>query len=540
MRFKAVLLDTRSIQRYIFAGNQLKTNIGASYLVECVFDDALMDVLCSVLGKEQVDRDTWRKEEKPDWTNQLVAARIGYIGGGNALVIFQSAVADEDIRKIVSEFGKKLLVEYPGLKTGAAIGELEMDSDGSYPDNNYNLTSLVHKLKDGQNTVFPQVNVTYTGLTLCCDTNDEAANFWDADRKRFISQEAAAKLRAGTRRKGMESPAEQELWRKLRSVLPEDEKADFLSGYAFPTEFDALGQKEKEDYLAIVHVDGNNMGQKFSSCCTLTDRKNLSLRIRECTIKAFVSLLTEVVSEYDEYNEFLSLKNDEDGRLYLPLRPLVLGGDDMTFVCPAKLALVYTQRIMKALKQEGIYSCGGIALLKTAYPFFRGYELAEELCSAAKARMRQGADGSQQNDSCWLDFALLHGEQAPTLAEIREQEYHAVCGNMHFGPYRVDGDGKAASLDNLLLAVKLMQGKDSCLPRNKIKELRYVLAGDKQEQRQFMAQLEHLQKCGMDIRLPDVPAWKIYEKELWHNGRTPYVDAIEMADHIATGVGSED
>lgn len=36
----AVLLDTRSIQKYVFYSNKLKTNIGASYLVENVFTDA--------------------------------------------------------------------------------------------------------------------------------------------------------------------------------------------------------------------------------------------------------------------------------------------------------------------------------------------------------------------------------------------------------------------------------------------------------------------------------------------------------------------
>ena len=30
MQYKAILFDTRSIQKYIFSSNQLKTNIGAS------------------------------------------------------------------------------------------------------------------------------------------------------------------------------------------------------------------------------------------------------------------------------------------------------------------------------------------------------------------------------------------------------------------------------------------------------------------------------------------------------------------------------
>ena len=41
-KYKAILFDTRSIQRYIFSGNRLKTNIGASYLVDRVFDDVLL------------------------------------------------------------------------------------------------------------------------------------------------------------------------------------------------------------------------------------------------------------------------------------------------------------------------------------------------------------------------------------------------------------------------------------------------------------------------------------------------------------------
>ena len=33
IKLQAILFDTRSIQKYIFASNRLKTNIGASFLV---------------------------------------------------------------------------------------------------------------------------------------------------------------------------------------------------------------------------------------------------------------------------------------------------------------------------------------------------------------------------------------------------------------------------------------------------------------------------------------------------------------------------
>ena len=44
----AVLLDTRSIQKYVFGCNELKTNVGASYIVDKIFEE----IMCNkVLNK---------------------------------------------------------------------------------------------------------------------------------------------------------------------------------------------------------------------------------------------------------------------------------------------------------------------------------------------------------------------------------------------------------------------------------------------------------------------------------------------------------
>lgn len=536
MEFRAILFDTRSIQRYIFSGNRLKTNIGASYLVDRVFSDALLPVIREVLGEDELDDTTWLTEENPDWTKMESKARVGYIGGGNALILFQPDTAEDILREVVARFTKHLLVAYPGLKTGAAIRTLSLDAAGKMAKP-HDLTALVHALKDGQNTVFPVVNVPYTGLTLSCEINGEAATAYDRDEKRFFSAEVEAKLLADRKSNEQEAPAEAELWHKLRSVLPADKAGSFLDGFTFPMEIGELGQRETEDYIAIVHIDGNNMGAKFAKYDTLTKRKNMSRFIRQATVAAFTELLEKVEQEYDTYSSYLTLRT-KDGKRFLPVRPLVLGGDDMTFVCTAKVAIPYAKFLMEALMKkhipgcEGIASCAGIAILPSAYPFFRGYEMAEQLCGAAKASMRPLYNEAKQ-DSCWLDFALLHGEQAPTLEQIREQEYHGALGNMHFGPYRVDAP---ATQEKSLAA--LLQGVSSLrrsMPRNKIKELRRVLARGAHEQREFLAQVHYLQQAGESIRLPQVEAWAAYEKNLWLNGATPYVDAIELIDYIPSG-----
>ena len=61
MQYKAILFDTRSIQKYIFSSNQLKTNIGASYLVEAVFEEILLPAVREILGADTLDDMSWKR-----------------------------------------------------------------------------------------------------------------------------------------------------------------------------------------------------------------------------------------------------------------------------------------------------------------------------------------------------------------------------------------------------------------------------------------------------------------------------------------------
>ena len=81
IKLQAILFDTRSIQKYIFASNRLKTNIGASFLVESAFSRELLHVLRERFGEDEVDDATWREVESPDWTKMEQKCRIGYIRG---------------------------------------------------------------------------------------------------------------------------------------------------------------------------------------------------------------------------------------------------------------------------------------------------------------------------------------------------------------------------------------------------------------------------------------------------------------------------
>ena len=536
MKAKALLFDTRSIQRYIFSSNHLKTNIGASSLVDNVFRSELITTLRDVLGKDQVDAETWEKVQAPDWLQMPQKCRVGYIGGGNALVLFRDdLVSEDDLRKIVKEFTASLLQSHPGLRTGAAFGDFWLDDEGRFLDENGIpvdeqhpadcLAALIHKLKQWQSSVFPEVNVPYTGLTLLCPEIGEAATRWDGKDERFLSWEVMAKREAGEAAKG-------KLLEKLQSALSPEEK-DALSQYAFPDELNKLGQQETESYIAIVHIDGNNMGEKFANCKTLTERKNLSIDLSRKTTKAFASMLLQADKEYASCKDFLDRKFFDpvgNGRHFLPIRPLVLGGDDLTFICTAKLALRYAKRVMDAMMAEGVDTCAGISIQPQNYPFFRGYMLAEQACDAAKGEMRALRKEGKAEKSCWLDFVIRHGEQAPNLAQIREQEYQTHFGSTHFGPYRVDvPESDERALINLTSGLTFLKSKEKGnrrLAMNKIKKLRDVIQhGGQHEWEKFRQRLEERSDA-----LPKIKAWSQYEDALWQNGKTPYIDVIEMLD----------
>src|SRR3990172_1236668 len=106
----AVLLDTVSIQKYIFQSNKLKENIGASYLVEKIYEEYLNDAVFEIFGK-RFEIDLWKKEPSIIRIHSE-PFEIGYIGGGNALLLFQEK---EKAIAFIKQWTTSLLINTPGI-----------------------------------------------------------------------------------------------------------------------------------------------------------------------------------------------------------------------------------------------------------------------------------------------------------------------------------------------------------------------------------------------------------------------------------------
>jgi hypothetical protein len=147
--------------------------------------------------------------------------------------------------------------------------------------------------------------------------------------------------------------------------------------------------------------------------------RSFSLALDECTEKAFCQALAVLRPRRD----------------IIPIVPLVLGGDDLTVVCDGRQALQFTKTFIDCFEEEtrkhpainsilkeGVTSCAGVAIVKPHFPFFAGYQLAEELLKSAKKLAKKDKDGKDRDPPLSaIDYHILYDASGPDLDRIREE-----------------------------------------------------------------------------------------------------------------------
>ena len=506
-----LLLDTVSIQKYIFASSRLKENIGASYIVNRIYADELAISLQEVFGGE-ADINEWREhlDKVKIAESEEIRYEVAYIGGGNALLLFRNA---DDAKRLVQHWSKRLLKTAPGIRTAVAIGNINLHHFRE------DLSSLYHMLIENKNKCFPNTTLHRYGITAEDPANGLSAEIFHeeyGERAGYISSVSKTKLDAA-------DAAQRQMEGKFRDILS--------NKFTFTREIAKLGQQKGDSYIAIVHIDGNNIGELFQNCKTLSERRILSKTMSMLMEKAFSKLLQEIIIHHMPYllqeNSGFRITQSNEGKTILPIRPLVLGGDDMTFVTDGRLGLYFAQKIIEYLKEESMNcpdffpkpfsACAGVVLTRTKYPFFRGYELAEELCGSAKQCARE------EPDSSWLDFHLAYGGFSGEFDAMRERHYTLDGGEkLYFGPYIIDHSPREKSIKNLKKGIRHFRKN---WPHSKVKELRSMLASGKDMTTAFIK--DQQVKGGT---LPSLEGPVDYTLSGWENNTTPYFDMIELLD----------
>ncbi|MEO0248314.1 MAG: hypothetical protein ABIN58_02000, partial [candidate division WOR-3 bacterium] len=361
------VIDTTGIQGYIFGSNVLKHNVGASELVRCATQDWVYQELAA-LGAANVKQDGQIDDRATIEGGGLVSELV-YAGGGNTVVLFCSP---EIAREFTRRLTRRALQEAPGLRLVVAHNEFEWDTQALSQVVQSTLEQVRRKKQDHV------VSTPLLGLSVTadCQYTGLPAVGKNQDGKR-VSAEVRAK-----------EAVFEAAHKRLTETLP-------LNGYEIPKDFDDFGRtKGESSYIAVIHTDGNGMGERVAAIANAYLRPGDN-RLYIQAIRAFSQSVGRVAQEAlsTTYQQLIRAI-DREGKiggvvpirdLNLPLRPIVLGGDDVTFVCEGRLGLTLTEFYLRQVTAQPLADGkplsirAGIAVVKSHFPFARAYALAEDL-----------------------------------------------------------------------------------------------------------------------------------------------------------------
>lgn len=435
-------IDVLSIQRYVFASNRLRDVLSASWMVDHI-------TKC-----------------KPDSLLQwgMTDERVLLAAGGSAIVEFENLA---DARTWTGRYTRWLHDEAPGLDVVVAHRPYDGRSLA------WGLKALAADLaraKLERRTSAPQLGLS---VTAPCSITGLPATSLDGSERVPISRHIKVLRQDDIQRRARE---------RWNDYLPGT--LEHAQGWRaeFPIELDLMGRTHGEtSLLGVVHVDGNGVGKKIKGWldrCVEQETEDQQVRaeyrkwshgiddLGQHVLRAMVRRIASCIieEECDSGQKWcvvrgtphalgFSLRDWRDDKtcnaaknaVFLPFRPILLGGDDLTFVCDGRIAL---DLAIAALREFDAYTIphlgengeettltasAGVALVKAHAPFHRSYALAGNLCASAKRARLTANERLQSETGCWLDWHIGSTRPADTVEDIRSREYQ--YGNLTMRPY---------------------------------------------------------------------------------------------------------
>lgn len=383
----------QGIQSYIFQTNELKDIIGASELV-----NEICHKFKAMYGEDSEHRG-----------KMIVHA------AGNIKCIFD----DEDAcRDAVRNFPRFAMEMAPGITISQAVVKIKDDSEYAKK-----AEELEQRLHAQRNHPVKSLTTGLMAIERSRKTGLPATTIKYAQDKKEKDEYLDEGIVAKRNEKGCD------LYRKLTG---EDIKT---GNRAYDTK-DLTGHN---DWIAVIHADGNGLGEVVAELSGDYQRfKDFSDNLDKATIAAAQAAYTATKEKEEDEKANRTLEK-------LKIRPIVIGGDDLTVICRGDLAVKFVKEYLEAFEKETkerigkkLTACAGIAFIKSSYPFYYGYDLAEALCGEAKKDAKSDkvkkANGNQA-PSC-LMFHKVQSSFVEDYAEIKRKELTTVDGgSLCFGPY---------------------------------------------------------------------------------------------------------
>ncbi len=448
----ACLFEAKSIQAYILRSGRLRHVVGASELLDSLTPIVIDDVVAA-LDIPSINRFRFSRK------------------AGGAVYLFTD---DEASRDAFHDIWALAVRQYaPGLELIIATGQ---------GPNEYEAYEAAQKTLQGARNRQPPLLPAGTPVTRYAPRTGEPAVA--SDRKLGLQDEATVRFgldrfwRSGglARRFAPDLPVD--AWPRNLEYDPDNPQ-----DAAFPFWPD-------NRYLGLLHADGNGLGALLLALGKHAKANPKDFVPLFWDFSAAVSEATKGAAQRATEEVLLLAQGDtwEEGGArpevgLIPARPIVLGGDDLTLLIRADLALPFARAFLTAFEKESrdrlrplkarypqvpdlpeaLTAGAGIAFVKSSHPFHLAYELAEALARHAKDRAKAGLKSGERvppsiafhrvTTACHGDYrSILEGELTSGTGEA------AIRTSL--GAYGVDAEGPLPALADLESLAKLLACED--------------------------------------------------------------------------------
>ncbi len=557
-----LLIDTTQTQRYIFCSNRLMENIGGSYLVAMATEQWVLETIVKhgiephnirQRADKTYEVDPDRHFERDDLAVEVITA-----GGGNSILLCRDEAV---MRKFLNHYSRRLLCDAPNIPVYTAHEPFDWSGTQKLAEAVGQLMGeTANKAKQMQQDSQPLLGV---GVSVPCKATGLPAVQMSkpvGDTPPYpISAEIAAKHAVADQ---IHDKLAAITYLKKEVPINEDH-------YRYPGDFDDMVPRQGEaNYIAIVHADGDGVGSRLKRLGKdekgnyldwdhrkyITERRRFSDGLKAATRQALRATMKSLqdkllqdskpkgdvlIAFYGDEEQRIELQPIEVGKYlyYLPFRPIISGGDDVTFVCDGRIAHALTLNYLRAFKQatseifdRPISASAGIAIVRTHYPFARAYDLAEDLMENAKRARRFNKWKEEEIGA--LDWHFTVGGLYGTVKTIREREYKSGSGDLTLRPVAVEKPKQLSERrwDTIQKGVEAFQEPN--IPqdeqkwhsrRNKAKALRDALREGKNGVVRFRTMFLNGDK------LPDIGD-ENFRDNGYYLDRCGYFDALELSD----------
>ena len=463
-KYALAMYDVRGKQEYIFKTNKLKEIVGGSCIIRDCFKEYLFpsaeeymrrkakkegmplsdDAVCGIYNYND-------SEKEPEYISEInkgkefsqkafermmqdekcaarYAGEVVYEGGGNFFVLYKDKETCIEINKI---FTRKLLKELYTLKVLCTYIELE--------------NGLVNFIED-RKKLYEKHRISEAEESVICPVN--TLPFVQVDE---VTSLPLTKYNENTRKK-VSTEAEAKLAKHL----------DVYNEKYGEKDLDKLvTRKGEESLLAVVYIDGNNMGAKVQNVLgTETSYDQCVKKLRETSEFIQKNYVEDRIKDIDQMLEEKAKKGKEKAGKRL----VVFAGDEINLICNARDAYDIAKTYLKGLHQvswkdstEPCSACAGIAIFHSHAPYAQAYKIAEECCESGKTRMKKLEKAREKEgkskEVCYIDVHYCQKGIGMSLDDIREKE----VGGLISKPWLLDMEDEKNTTSKMPEDITIME-----------------------------------------------------------------------------------